>query len=532
MKALLICLAGMLIACPPGAPTLDIQTPVVVVVTPPDGGTAVPLSTAPEICFSEAMDPTTITPASVKLERRAGGKKLDASATPSLDGDGHCLTLDPPGSLAPSSGYEIALTTVVTSAAGVKLAHPKGGTTGFFSTFFTAGAPTQSSLWIPTNGALAAPLDLSEVLVAFSRPVSGPANPLDLAPPGGGSSFVDPFHAVAPLPALSVGESFSVTLDATLIDPDGNPPVLPGSLGFTVGQCPEGSPPSVSGGTVLPRDRDALLLYQVDRPCLCAAQVEEPGCPDAGFLAAPATCTAPYDPCQGGLLCSCAVPLVDLCPGGAAQATPLATGWNGQVGTAADTSSFELSAPLPPLALTEVLLSPADSRASGAFVEVANLGDTPLDLLGLQLANCAGTVACALPSRTQAFGALVPGGPTVIPPHGYALLVDGHFDASQDATLPAETLLLSPQDGSPLLSLSTSKPQPIGLLAAGSAGPPLSTFDGSLLAQKGLSAERIDAAAPDPQPGNWSTTTIPGGTPGACNSVTPAAACPEATASQ
>ncbi|MHB8416762.1 MAG: Ig-like domain-containing protein [Myxococcales bacterium] len=518
-----------LAACPPAQPSIDIQAPAVVSVQPPDGGTAVPLDTVPELCFSEAMDPTSVSGA-VTLDRKVGSKKLSTNAAATLDAQGLCVTLAPPGPLSPESAYEIVLTTAATSAAGVKVTHGKG-TTALASTFFTAGAPTQASLWIPTNGALDAPLDLAAVLVAFSRPVSAGGSPLALTPPGGGGQFESPFLAEAPAPApLAAGESVSVAVAPSVVDPDGNPPALPGSLGFTVGQCAEGSPPSVSDGTALPRDRDALLLYQVDRPCLCAAQLDDPGCPDAGWVAVPAVCEAPYDPCQGGLLCSCAVPLVGLCPGSAAQATPSALGWNGQIGGASDPAPFQLTDPLPPLAITEVLLSPEGSRTSGAFVEVANLGGAPIDLLGLTLANCAGTLACAIPKATQAFGAFVEGGATVIPAHGYALLVDRHFDSTQYPTLPAETLLLAPLDGSPLMSLSTTKPQPIGLLQAGGVGPPLSTFDGSLAAQKGLSAERVDPGAPDPQPGNWSLTTIPGGTPGSCNSVTPAADCPEAGA--
>ncbi|HUB08719.1 MAG TPA: Ig-like domain-containing protein [Myxococcales bacterium] len=521
----------LLAACPPAAPTIDVTAPEVVSVDPADGGTAVPLGTSPELCFSEAMDPTSLTPASVALDRKVGSKKQNAGATPTLDATGRCLTLTPPGPLAPSSSYEIALTTGAHSAAGVELSHGKSATTAFASTFFTAGVPTEAALWIPSNGTLAAPLDLAEVLVGFSRPMARSDAPLQLVPAGGGSYFVDGLHAAELTPApLMVGESFSLTLSASLVDADGDAPVSPGSLGFTVGSCAEGDPPSVTDGTVLPRDRDALLVYQVDRPCLCAATIDDSGCADAGFVASPATCSVPYDPCQGGALCSCAVPLVGLCPGTAAAATPLTLGWNGLQGSAPDVSEFQLASPLPPLVITEVMLSPSSSRTTGAFVEVANLGDDPIDLLGLQLANCAGTQACAYPKAIQAFGPLVPGASTVVAPHDYALLVDGQFEASQYPSLPADVLLLAPMDGAPLLSLSTTEPQPIGLLPASGAGPPLSTFDGTVAAQKGFSAERIDPAAPDPQPGNWSLTAIPGGTPGLCNSVTPAAACPEAAA--
>jgi hypothetical protein len=521
----------VLAACPPSQPSLDVSSPTVVTVAPSNGATGVALTTTPQVCFNEPMTASSLTSTTVVLSRTLGSTSTAVVTTVAVDPTGLCANLYPPGQLSPSSGYKIEVTTGALSAAGVEITHAKYATSGFTSSFFTAGQPAQASLWVPANGTLTAPLDLAQVLVSFSLPLGcGAPQPLILTPPGGTSGLAgDGLSATAPLPQpLVSGEPISVALSSALTDSDGNPPVVPGSLGFQIGSCAEGSPPSVSDGTPIARDRDALLLYQVDRPCLCGAVVAEPGCPGATALITPATCQAPYDPCQGGLLCFCQVPLVDLCPSGTAQVTPQATGWNGQVGTSADAAQVQLADPLPPLVVDELLLSPEGTRASGEFIEVVNLGAIPLDLLGIVLANCAGSTGCAIPKATQAFGAYIPGGPTAIPPFGYALLVDSSFNPAQAASMPPGTLLLSPLDGAPLLALSTTEPQPVALFAAGGAGPPLSTFDGSLTAVKGLSAERIDPSAPDPLPGNWALSASPGGTPGSCNSVTPASECAEA----
>ncbi len=528
-RALLPLLA--LAACPPPQPSLDVSAPTVASVVPAAGATGVPLATAPRICFDTPMTASSLTSTTLLFARLLGSTAKVVTTSVAVDPDGLCADLYPPGDLSPSSGYKIEVTTGALSAAGVEVAHTKDATSAFLSSFFTAAQPTQANLWVPTNGTLTAPLDLAQVLVSFSRPLGcGSPEPLILTPSGGPSDLApDGLSAAAPVPEpLSAGEQVAVALSPALTDPDGNPPAPPGTLGFEVGSCPEGSPPSVSDGTAVPRDRDALLLYQVDRPCLCGASLVELDCDGGSALVTPATCQAPYDPCVGGLLCFCQVPLVDLCPGGAAQATPQATGWNGQLGTATDPAPFQLAAPLPPVVVDELLLSPEGTRAEGEFVEVVNLGATPIDLLGIVLANCAGSTGCAIPKDTQAFGPFVAGGPTAIAPYGYALLVDGSFDPTQAASMPAGTLLLAPLDGSPLLSLSTTEPQPVGLFAAGGAGPPLSTFDGSLIAVKGLSAERIDPSAPDPLPGSWALSVAPGGTPGSCNSVTPASDCAEA----
>ncbi len=521
----------LLATCAPAAPaSIDITAPSVSSVTPPDGATGVPPSVTPQICFDRPMDPATLTPTTTILGRKVGATAHAMVTTVVAAGDDRCATIEPLGPLAPSSAYRIEVTTGAHSASGVAMAHPKSQRAAFAAGFTTAGPPSVATLWIPANGTIAAPLDLAWVVVDFSRPVTSGQAPLLLSPPAGPSAL-SPDGTAAQVPAptpLSPGESFAVTLSPSLRDPDGRPPQAPGALGFTIGSCAEGSPPSVSDGTPLPRDRDALLLFQVDRPSICSARVSEAGCDGGTAIPAPAACQAPYDPCAGGLLCTCSVPLVGLCPGGDVLATPEATGWNGQVGTATDASTFQLSNPLPPIVLDELLLSPEGTRSAGEFLELANLGSEPVDLLGIVLANCKGTEACANPTATQPFGAASPGGSTVIPAHGYALLVDPRFDPAEAPAMPPDTLLLAPLDGTPLLSLSDSRPQPIGLFAAGGAGPPLSTYDGSLVAQKGVSFERIDPGAPDPLPDAWASSSVLGGTPGACNSVTPAAQCPDA----
>lgn len=522
--------AGLAAAgCLPTTAGPNVTPPSVATVSPTDGARAVPLATVPQLCFSEPMDQTSLTGGALTLGRLLGHHVTAQPIAVSVDPDGLCATLDPNGPLAPSSGYRIEITTAAHSAAGASPAHTRGQKVVFTASFTTTGAPAQLALVVPADGTVAAPLDLATLVLVSSRPLLGTQAPLTLTPEGGPTALGDGgelLTATPPAP-LTPGEVVSVAVSPALRDPDGNPPATPGALGFQVGGCAEGSPPAVGGGTAVSRDRDAILLYEVDRPCLCGATIEEPGCPTATAVVTPASCSVPYDPCQGGLLCGCEVPLVGLCPSGQANAMPEATGWNGELGQGQNPTPFQLADPLPALALDELMLAPAGTRAAGAYLELVSLAEIPMDLLGLALADCRGTQGCAIPSKTQPFGPFLPGGPTALAPHGYALLVDARFDATLYPGLPPTALLLAPLDRSPLLALKTDRPQPVGIFGA-SGGAPISTFDGSVAVSKGLSIERVDPTAPDPLPGSWAVGSAPGGTPGACNSVTPAAACAEA----
>ncbi len=333
---------------------------------------------------------------------------------------------------------------------------------------------------------------------------------------GASSLSADGRLASASFSGAPSGTEITVTLSGDLLDPSGQTPLTAGTLGFKMGSCPESGPPSLGAGLVLARDRDALLSFAVDRPGLCGAALVDPGCPDAGSMPSPAQCQAPYDPCAASMLCLCTVPLVGLCPGSSVEVTPAATGFDGQVGTAAEVG-FSSSPALPGLVLTEVK---GGSKVS-AFVEVQNRGRGPIDLLGLTLADCGLTLGCSTPKKSQLFGSFGGIGSTRLAPNGFALLVDPSFDSS---TVPPDALLLAPLAQASLLSLSATHVQSLALFSPDFAAV-VSSYDGSVLPQTGISLERIDPATADPAPRNWARSTATGGTPGACNSVTAGVLC-------
>jgi hypothetical protein len=517
-------------SCAPGRPELDVRAPRVVTVDPADGATDVARDSAVTLCFDLTMQSGTLDASSVNLTRAVGGSRSSVPLVIVPTGDGRCFTLTPQALLSPQNDYALALTKDILSAAGVELDHSSGQKTAFRSSFRTRGAGARATLRIPAEGTVHAPLDLATIELSFSEPLVA-AGPAFDAEPGmmAGNLSQDGLSATAPVIGTpTAGDTVDVNLDSSLRDGSGATPEIVAPLRFTYGACAEGGAPSVGAGLVLARDRDALLLYEVARPSLCDATLLDPQCLDGGAIVTAAVCDQAYDPCAAGSGCQCLVPLVNLCAGDHASVRPLVHGWNGKTASAA-TVPFILSAQLPAVVLAELMLSPPANKRSQIYLEIQNLGVDPVDLQGLVLADCHGTVGCFAPAHEQAFGPFTMGGLTVLSGRGYALLVDASFDATLYPGLPPETLLLSPSDRSPFMHLSARSPQPIGLIDAAS-GALLSSFDGSVMPVEGVAIERIDPRAPDPMPGSWALGSAPGGTPGGCNSLTPEADCLEGLA--
>jgi hypothetical protein len=517
----------LLLCCAPGRPDLNVTAPQVVSVDPPDGSSGIALDAPITLCFDLPMQPATLDASTLSLARVVGAHHTALALSIGPSSDGRCFTLAPIGSLSPLSAYTLSVGTSALSAAGVELSHASGQRTAFQSSFRTRGATARATLLVPAEGTVHAPLDLAAIALSFSEPVVSMGWAFDVEPESvQGTLSGDGLGATAALDGGAVaGEVVAVQLASSLHDATGEVPQVVAPLGFTFGSCVEGGAPSLGAGIALGRDRDALLLFEVDRPSLCGASVQDPSCPDGGAIATPAACAQAYDPCSLGASCQCLVPLVGLCAGDSLSVIPSAMGWNGRTASAAPVD-LTLSPALPALALGELMLSPAAGKRSQIYLELQNLGAEPLDLQGLVLADCRDTVDCFAPAHEQAFGAFVAGGLTVIAGHGYALLVDGSFDVTLYPDLPPETLLLSPADRSPLMHLYSNRPQPVGLIEAAS-GALLSSYDGSLLPVDGVAIERIDPGAPDSQPAGWGLGTTAGGTPGACNSITPEAECVE-----
>jgi hypothetical protein len=156
--------------------------------------------------------------------------------------------------------------------------------------------------------------------------------------------------------------------------------------------------------------------------------------------------------------------------------------------------------PPPRPAVTEVRVRAATPEAGGEYVEVANLGEGPLDLAGWRLSKR--SAAGALSSCTIS----APPGAAAVPPGGAALVAGGAWDGRY--AVPAGVAVLA--CGATALLGGLADDRPADVLLADPAGAVASTLGERGAPACAAAVERIDPAGPD-EPGNLACT---GGSPG------------------
>ncbi len=151
-------------------------------------------------------------------------------------------------------------------------------------------------------------------------------------------------------------------------------------------------------------------------------------------------------------------------------------------------ATFETGAaagPPPWPTLTEIRADAATPEAGGEYVELANLGEGPLDLYGHRLAKRTATGAiasCALPPDA------------VVAPGAVALVVGGAYDGRY--ALPAGVALLACGGAALLGGLANDRPPEVLLLAPDGAVA-ASLGQGGIAPLCPAAAVRLDPAGPD-----------------------------------
>ncbi len=113
--------------------------------------------------------------------------------------------------------------------------------------------------------------------------------------------------------------------------------------------------------------------------------------------------------------------------------------------TPPDIGAFEFQPPTADIRINEVMANAVDER-SGEFVELFNAGAEPVDVAGLVVSD--GDATDVLSSFA--------GGPTVVAPGGYALILDPEY--AGEYALPAGVILLRPDDTTLGSGLTTNDP--------------------------------------------------------------------------
>ena len=161
--------------------------------------------------------------------------------------------------------------------------------------------------------------------------------------------------------------------------------------------------------------------------------------------------------------------------------------------------------------LSEIMFRPDTLSNYTEFVEIVNVGDTPVDLTGWKIGDSL-DVDAILPHN----------GDAVLLPGQYGIILDpGYFDHASiyDELIPDTALILTIEDASfGRYGLRNAPPLTVYLYNAG--GELVDSYRYSSDNPPGYSDEKIDVNGPN-SPQNWANSRRFRGTPGAVNSVTP-----------
>jgi hypothetical protein len=172
-----------------------------------------------------------------------------------------------------------------------------------------------------------------------------------------------------------------------------------------------------------------------------------------------------------------------------------------------------VAGPPPRPVLTEVRAVASTPQAGGEYVELLNLGDGPLDLSGWRLEKRT--------ASGQLTGCTVAAAAEPLQPGGYALLTSGAWDDRYP--VPSVTVRFACGTATLAGGLADDRPPELRLLDW--TGALTATFgEGGTAPRCPAAVERVDAEGGDTA-GNFACAEAEG-TPGWCNSVTPAGWCP------
>ncbi len=289
--------------------------------------------------------------------------------------------------------------------------------------------PAGATLVDPVAGAMAVPVNLAAVIVAFPAAIDWGSASLSVC---GGAALPVAGSAPTPTPCATgdLGACYRVELASTLppsascvisigagaVDA-GGAPVPAGVIGvFEVAAAPDVTPPVLGN-----------LSVQVTGPCLTVSFATDE--PATGLVHVSAGGVEVDSPAGSGqTMFDLGVPLGSLPPSAEASVVVSATDLAGNLGASAP-FTFETPPALPPIAITEVLANPAGPEPQQEYVELRNLGQADVTLGGLRLQDSKG--GDDLPAETLGAGA-------------YALVVTASYDPEEGSDPPprAGTLLV------------------------------------------------------------------------------------------
>ncbi len=393
-----------------------------------------------------------------------------------------------------------------------------------------------SAIAVGTTGAF---LNTPRVNITFSEPVSGVAtSSFFLSEQLSGKDVVygtvsgsDGIHYTLDLPqasrtgygnvacgALCPGMRYLVRLTSGILDAAGNPVDIALPLTFDSGTCADAGAPTVTIDAASRALPSALsLVIKSDEPISGEVWVA----PTASFGTACAG-TNPGPPCVRVALIPTACSVDGCTPSSGActsyaVARGLTTGVSytaathvrdaiGNNATPVTTALSTQSGAV--LVVTEIFADPPNTEGEAEFVELANLGDTSIDLTDKKIRKVTA-------AGTSTLRALVNTGTASLAPGQAALFVGTGFLTSRFPGLPAGTLILKDTTSSgPLAGLANNPIPGVDVLAAdGVTILTQSPFSSTVTCGENHALERIAPELPDRA--NAFACGAVGGTPGA-----------------
>jgi len=217
----------------------DITRPAVVATSPANGASGVPVNVAFTLQFTKRIDPSTLTPQSVRMQDNVSG--LSATGTLQVDASGLTAAFVPSPNLSVGRSYSVFLDAgIIKDTSGNLLT----GTTGFsFTTSFTPDndvphvlgtSPTDGATGVPTNGV---------VVLQFNEPLNtiSTQNSIQLfagaTPVAGSIALSDSNRRITFTPAapLAAATNYTVTIAPTIADLADRLIDNPNTFGFQTG---------------------------------------------------------------------------------------------------------------------------------------------------------------------------------------------------------------------------------------------------------------------------------------------------------
>jgi tetrahydromethanopterin S-methyltransferase subunit B/cytoskeletal protein CcmA (bactofilin family) len=237
----------------------DTTAPTVSAIVPGNAATGVAISGNVAAAFSEAMDPSTITPVTFTVQE--GTTAVVGAVTYA----GVTATFNPVSTLAPNTTYTATVTTGARDLAGNALAAD-------FSWSFTTGATGDTtrpavSATVPANGATAVAINQT-ITAAFSEAMDPSTITTvtvtltrGLTPVAGTVSYAGLTATFTPASALAPLTTYTARVTTGARDLAGNALFTDFSWSFTTGATPDTTPPIVSA-TVPADDATAVPINQ------------------------------------------------------------------------------------------------------------------------------------------------------------------------------------------------------------------------------------------------------------------------------